>query len=117
MPIMSFTDNNITDSDFDLDEFNPRAIARNIASRMKKRRIELNITQQVLSEKAGISLGSLKRFETKFEISLKYLLSIAIVLDSTEEFNLLFSKQRYKNIDEVINTTQKKTRKRARNNV
>ena len=72
-------DNILSNNDFVLDDFNPRSIAKNIAKRLKQRRIELNLTQQELASKSGVSYGSVKRFETKFDISLKSLLMIAVV--------------------------------------
>jgi transcriptional regulator with XRE-family HTH domain len=117
MPKNTIKDTILSDNYFDLDDFNPAVLAQKIAIQLKKRRIELNLTQQALSEKAGISLGSLKRFESKFEISLKSLLMIAVVLDATEEFHHLFSKKYYQNIQEVVKSKQNKTRKRARMHV
>lgn len=89
-----------------------------IASHVKRNRLELNLSQNALAAKSGVSLGSLKRFEHTGEISLKNLVMIAIALDSTEEFGLLFSKQQYKSIDELLGknkavTTKKRGRKNA----
>ena len=104
-------DNILSDSGF-LEDFNPNYIAKNIALRLKQRRIELNLTQKELSEKSGVSFGSLKRFETKFEISLKNLLMLAVVLNSAEEFKLLFSKQQYRSIDDIVKLKPSKQRVR-----
>ena len=108
-------DNIIADKGWLLDDFNPDSIAKKIASRVKQRRIELNITQQDLAKKSGVSYGSIKRFEHKYEISLKNLLLLAVVLDATDEFKLLFSKKNYTSIEEVVNIKEKTGRKRARN--
>ena len=107
----------LSDNNFNLNDFNPAAIAINIAKQFKTRRLELNLTQGALAKKSGISLGSLKRFESKGEISLKHLLMMAVVLNATEEFYLLFSKKQYQNIEEVMTTKKAKTRQRARTNV
>jgi len=106
--------NILTDNTFILDAYNPAAIAKGIRNRMRERRLELNLTQKGLADKAGVSLGSLKRFETSSEISLKHLLMIAVVLDATEEFGALFSKPQYQSIKEVIKLTTKKKRVRGR---
>jgi transcriptional regulator with XRE-family HTH domain len=106
--------NILADNDFILDDFNPVAIARGIGKRMRERRLELNLTQKGLAEKAGVSLGSLKRFENTGEISLKHLLMIAVVLNSTEEFGMLFSKTHYQSIEEAMKLTATKKRKRGR---
>jgi transcriptional regulator with XRE-family HTH domain len=108
--------NIISDKDFLLDDFNPYAIARGIALRMRERRLELNLTQEALARKSGVSLGTLKRFENSFEISLKHLLMLAVALDATEEFASLFTKMRYESIDEVLKASAVKKRKRGRRN-
>ncbi len=106
----------IADNDFILDDFNPAAIAKGIAVRMRERRLELNLTQQGLAVKAGVSLGSLKRFENSYEISLKHLLMLSVVLDATEEFSALFSKRQYQSIEEALKMTTSIKRKRGKRN-
>jgi len=109
-------DNILTDNNFVLDNFNPSAIVRNIAKNLKARRLESNITQEELSQKSGVSLGSIKRFENKFAISLKHLLMIAVVLDATDEFSQLFTKKQYTSIAEISRGKETMSRKRARRN-
>jgi len=108
--------NMIADNDFVLDAFNPAAIVNGISARMRARRLELNLTQKGLASKSGVSLGTLKRFENSNEISLKYLLMIAVVLDATEEFAFLFSKRQYESIEEALKTSTKKKRERGKRN-
>lgn len=103
----------LADNDYLLDTFNPAALARNLASRVKERRLELNMTQKSLAEKAGVSMGSLKRFENSHEISLKHLLMIAVVLDATEEIDHLFIKPQYQSIDEALKVSSFRKRKRG----
>lgn len=109
--------NIISDTEFLLDDFNPYAIARGIALQMKERRLELNLTQELLASQSGVSLGTLKRFENSYEISLKHLLMLAVVLDSTGEFFGLFTKRNYGNIEEVLRVKAAKKRQRGRRNV
>ncbi len=108
--------NLITVNDFVLDAFNPTALAKGIALRMRKRRLELNLTQMGLATKAGVTLGSLKRFENSFEVSLKHLLMIAVVLDATETFGELFSIKQYQSIDEMLSASSPKKRQRGKRN-
>lgn len=49
-----------------------------------------------------MSLGTLKRFETKHEISLKSLIKLAIALDCEDDFDSLFAKKHYRSILEII---------------
>lgn len=104
----------LADNNFKPDEFNPVAIAKNICKQFKLKRLELNITQAELASRSGVSLGSVKRFETTSEISLKNLLMIALVVGSSDEFLPLFTRKNYKSIEEVISSGKVKTRKRAR---
>lgn len=107
----------IADTDFIPDAFNPGAIARSIATRFRERRLGMNLTQESLATKAGVSLGSLKRFENNHEISLKHLLMLAVVMDDTEEFDALFGKPHYQSIKEALKMKEAKKRKRGRRNV
>ncbi len=106
--------NILDDNEFLLNNFNPKAIAEKISNNFKKRRLQLNITQNKLAQKSGVSLGSVKRFETKSEISLKHLLMLALVLDSSDDFLNLFTKTTFENIEEVKEVIAKKQRIRAR---
>lgn len=109
--------NILSENNFILDDFNPDAIMKKIAGRAKLNRLELNLSQSGLAAQSGVSLGSLKRFEHSGEISLKNLVMLAIALDSTEEFGLLFSKQKYQSITELLDKTKARTAKRGRKNV
>ena len=100
-----------------IEDFNPHTLAKNIAKRVRARRLELNLTQLALSKKSGVSLGSLQRFENQAEISLKSLLKLAVTLNATEEFKQLFAKVNYQNIEDVIAGQKNKTRQRGRKNV
>jgi transcriptional regulator with XRE-family HTH domain len=109
--------NILSDNNFILEDFNPDAIMKKIAARVKQNRLELKLSQSALSAQSGVSLGSLKRFEHNGEISFKNLVMLAIALDSTEEFGLLFSKQKYQSIAELLDKIKVKTVKRGRRNV
>lgn len=80
----------------------PEEIAKDIAKAEKIKRKKRKLTQSELSARAGVSLGSLKRFEQTGEISFVSLLKIAAVLDETEQFTGLFQSREYGSIQEVI---------------
>ena len=86
-----------------LNQKTPNEIAKNIVEKIKQQRKKLKISQQELAQKSGVSLGSIKRFETKYEISLISLIKIAIALDLDNELANLFTTKTYSSIDEVIN--------------
>jgi transcriptional regulator with XRE-family HTH domain len=60
------------------------------------------MSQALLAAKSGVSLGSIKRFESTGEVSLSALLRIAFVLGYEDDFNQLFARANYRSLDEVI---------------
>ncbi len=80
----------------------PKEIAKEIAEREKKKRKRRNITQEEMSRKTGVSLGTIKRFEQTGEISFVTLLKIADVLGEMNDFQALFASKEYQSIQEVI---------------
>lgn len=81
----------------------PYEVSIKIAEKAKAARKYMKLTQQQLSDKSGVSLGSLKRFKRTGEIFLSSLLKIALVLDSLKEFERLFDKPEYTSIEEILN--------------
>lgn len=102
------------DNNSSFDHFNSRETAKAIAGQMRKLRISRNLTQQNLAARSGVSFGSIKRFETQFEISLGNLLRIALVLDALGPFRELFPTQEYQSMDQLLRAREVKNRKRAR---
>lgn len=87
----------------------PREIDQLIASRIRSIRKRRKISQKRLSEKSGVSLGSVKRFESNGEISLISLTKIAIALDLENELEGLFEHVPFLSIEEIINGEDEKT--------
>jgi transcriptional regulator with XRE-family HTH domain len=81
----------------------PNDIAKELAEKIKQQRKLLKISQIQLATKSGVSLGSIKRFESKYEISLNSLIKILIALNLEKDFENLFTQKSYNSIDEVIN--------------
>ena len=78
------------------------ALAKRIRGIRKRRRL----TQQDLSERSGVSLGTLKRFETTGQISLLSLTKLAIALGCENEIRSLFDNVFYESIEEVIDESK-----------
>lgn len=53
----------------------------------KARRLALDLTQAGLAKRAGVTLGSLKRFETTGLIAFDSLLKLALVLECLDDFD------------------------------
>jgi len=73
-----------------------------LSQRIRTRRREGKISQAELAGRSGVSLGSIKRFESSGEISLASLLKIAVVLGYENDFDRLFERKNYQSIDEII---------------
>ena len=88
----------------DLDKFKitPAEISSEIVRNEKKRRKGAHLSQEQLSKKSGVSLGSIKRFERTGEISLTSLIRISVALGCQEDFLGLFVKKYYGSIQEII---------------
>lgn len=67
----------------------PQEIQAELAARFKARRLAMNLTQEGLAARAGVSWGSLKRFERTGLIALDALLRIAHALDCLRDFDRL----------------------------
>ena len=68
----------------------PIEINQLIARQIRFIRKEKKFSQEELSKRSGVSLGSVKRFEQTGEISLISLSKIAIVLGVSEQLETLF---------------------------
>jgi transcriptional regulator with XRE-family HTH domain len=89
----------------------PSEMQKAIASRARDLRLELNLSQQTLSEKSGVSYGSLKKFEQTGQISLESLLKLAVILGCMDDFNALFVPKRLEkalSLDDLIDDEKRK---------
>lgn len=87
----------------DLDVKTPNEVDREIAGRIRRLRKRRNLSQKRLSEKSGVSLGSVKRFEQSGEISLRSLTKIAMALRVDGELRDLFADVLPESIEEILN--------------
>ncbi|MES2214772.1 MAG: helix-turn-helix transcriptional regulator [Pseudomonadota bacterium] len=82
-----------------------------IAGQARALRLELNLSQQTLSAKSGVSYGSLKKFEQTGQISLESLLKLAVVLGVMDDFKMLFAHTPLASalsLDELIESDKRK---------
>ena len=90
-------------NDFLFNSRTPNNIAKELVEKIKQHRKKLKISQAQLATKSGVSLGSIKRFESKYEISLNSFIKILIALNLEGDLENLFTQKNYTSIDEVIN--------------
>ena len=90
----------------------PEEVSLQIAARMKKLRLNLGWKQDTLAKRSGVSLASLRRFETKGLISLESLLKLALSLNCLQDFDKVFLEQEAKTISELEEKSKKPQRGR-----
>lgn len=79
-----------------------------IALNHKILRKQIGYSQQELAERSGVSLGSIKRFESSGQISLESLLKLAQILQRLSDFDLIL--KQIENYDAIEKLFSDKTR-------
>ncbi|OHD98907.1 MAG: transcriptional regulator [Sulfurimonas sp. RIFCSPHIGHO2_12_FULL_36_9] len=82
----------------------PHSIMEVLKSRFRQKRLNFDLTQEGLANKSGVSLGSIKRFESSGQISLDSLLKIAFVLECLDDFTNIANEKEtsFSSIDELL---------------
>src|SRR3978361_432297 len=80
----------------------PRDVSVKLANRVKRRRLEANLTQEGLAARAQVSLGTLKLFERTGKASVEFLIMIAFTLGAEKEFDHLFPEKSRRSIKDVV---------------
>lgn len=80
----------------------PIELNKDLATRLRTIRKKQKLSQQQLSEKSDVSLGSIKRFENTGNISLLSLSKIAIALGVSKEMEGLFINNEIRSIKDII---------------
>lgn len=82
-----------------------------MARRIRAVRVSRRFTQVELSQRAGVSLGSYRRFEQSGRIEFVSLIRIAQTLGIENDFELLFERPPLQSLDEVERMASAKNRK------
>ena len=89
----------------------PFEMTKVIAKKAQEKRLKLNLSQQTLSEKSGVSYGTLKKFEQTGQISLESLLKISLALGEMNKFDQLFTNTDDKlpaSLDDILDDNPRK---------
>ena len=86
----------------------PSSIMIQLKNKFKERRLFSELTQEGLSSRSGVSLGSLKRFESTGQIALESLLKLSLVLECLDDFTLLANVKTptITSIDDLMNNSK-----------
>lgn len=87
----------------------PDDVLKEVAARMRARRKDMGLSQEVLAARSGVSFGSLKRYERTGLISLEGLLKLAVILDALKDFDALFVKDETQglSLDDILRAAPK----------
>lgn len=66
---------------------NPQDVMAELRIKFKEKRLAMSYTQKECATRSGVSLGSLKRFESSGQISLESFLKLALVLECLGDFD------------------------------
>lgn len=92
----------------------PSEILVYVAAAAREKRLALDLSQQSLAERSGVSLGVLKKFERSGKISLESLLKLALALNSLDDFLNLFKRVVPEELPTLDDLLKQKIRKRGR---
>lgn len=97
---------------FDLDTV--ENLLRIIAQNLQKRRLEKNLSREVLSQLSGVPAPTIAKFEQKHTISLASFVALAKALGYSKEVKALLSEPQYSTMEELEDINKNKNRKRGR---
>ena len=92
----------------------PKEAAIALSERAKELRLVKNWKRSTLSERSGVSISSLRRFEQKAQISLNNLLKIMSTFGRIDEIDMLLLPPAVQSIDDL---DRKKSKKRKRGTI
>lgn len=90
----------------------PEDVAADLGARARALRLERGWKQTTLARRSGVSLGSLRRFESTGQVSLKNLLALAFALHRLDEFDQLLQPPPFRSLSE-LEERRKPERKRG----
>jgi transcriptional regulator with XRE-family HTH domain len=94
----------------------PSKAQQKLATHVRQRRLDMELTQEGLAERAGVPLPTLRKFEQKGVLSLEAFLKLHMVLGGLDDIIKATapSPKQFTSIDEVLeaSTTRKRGRKK-----
>ena len=73
-----------------------------LADKLRRLRLNRGWKQSTLAERSGVSLGSLRRFESTGKVSLDNLLKLAFTLHRLDDFDHVFDPPPARTMDELL---------------
>ncbi|MEM8997342.1 MAG: helix-turn-helix transcriptional regulator [Acidobacteriota bacterium] len=92
----------------------PEEIAEELAGKLRELRLQRGWKQETLARRAGVSLASLRRFESGSQISLDRLLRLAFALGRLDDFTSILDPPPARTLDEIERLASRPRRQRGR---
>lgn len=92
----------------------PQEMLKKIAEKTRAKRLSLDLSQQSLSAKSGVSYSVLKKFERTGQISLGSLLKLALALGALSDFDYVLTPHKPEESSSLDELMQDTNRKRGR---
>jgi len=89
----------------------PKEVAVALSERAKELRLSRNWKRSTLSQRSGVSISSLRRFEQKAKISLDNLLKIMSTFGRINEIDMLLLPPAIQSIDDLDRIKSKKRKR------
>lgn len=89
-------------------------LMRQLAERLKARRLEKGMSRQALAEISGVPAPTIARFEQQYAIAMRQYIVLAIALGYAEQLQQLMQEPIYKTMEELETIRKNQNRKRGR---
>ena len=87
-------------------------ISSGLAAKLRQRRLDERLTQEGLSRRSGVSLGTLKKFERTGRISLVSFVRLVIALREERAFEGFLQERKFETFEQVLATPKRPKRGR-----
>lgn len=100
------------DKQISLDDWVPMEAKKELAKLAKETRLARGWKRETLSDKTGIPVPTLKRYETTGEISLHQFLKLTFVLGDLDKLKSVFDPEKpfYASLEDIVNEKPKRQR-------
>lgn len=85
-------------------------LADGVAARLRSVRLDADLTQAGLAARSGVTLASLRRFETTGHIALESLIRLAQALGRDDDIATLFAPPPVASLDELVSSSSPRRR-------
>ncbi len=92
----------------------PEEVSTSLAARIREQRLARGWRQVTLADRSGVSLASLRRFESSGRVSLQNLLKLAFALHRLDDFDDLLRGPRASSLAELEAGEKQPVRRRGR---